>query len=332
MVPMKAIVFSARKDEKSYLIDAFEASGHEVMFEEVHLNRKTAELAAGFDAVVVFVNDQLDESCLERLAELSVKTVALRCAGYNNVNLDAAKRLGLSVVRVPAYSPYAVAEHALTLLMTLNRHVHKAYNRVREGNFLLDGLVGRDIHRKTVGVVGTGNIGSVFCQIMRGFDCRLLAYDPNPSQDLIEQGVEYVELDSLLEQSDFISLHCPLTAQTHHVISERALALMKPKAMLINTSRGGLVDTKAVINALKQGGLSGLAIDVYEEEADLFFEDQSNRVIADDDLMRLMTFPNVIVTGHQAFLTEEALTNIAQTTANNLTCLEQKASCENQLV
>lgn len=332
MVPMKAIVFSARKDEKRYLIDAFEASGHEVMFEEVHLNRKTAELAAGFDAVVVFVNDQLDESCLERLAELSVKTVALCCAGYNNVNLDAAKRLGLSVVRVPAYSPYAVAEHALTLLMTLNRHVHKAYNRVREGNFLLDGLVGRDIHRKTVGVVGTGNIGSVFCQIMRGFDCRLLAYDPNPSQDLIEQGVEYVELDSLLEQSDFISLHCPLTAQTHHVISERALALMKPKAMLINTSRGGLVDTKAVINALKQGGLSGLAIDVYEEESDLFFEDQSNRVIADDDLMRLMTFPNVIVTGHQAFLTEEALTNIAQTTANNLTCLEQKASCENQLV
>nr|WP_173495320.1 MULTISPECIES: 2-hydroxyacid dehydrogenase [unclassified Marinobacterium] len=329
---MKAIVFSARKDEKSYLIDAFGASGHEVMFEEVHLNRKTAELAAGFDAVVVFVNDQLDESCLERLAELSVKTVALRCAGYNNVNLDAAKRLGLSVVRVPAYSPYAVAEHALTLLMTLNRHVHKAYNRVREGNFLLDGLVGRDIHRKTVGVVGTGNIGSVFCQIMRGFDCRLLAYDPNPSQDLIEQGVEYVELDSLLEQSDFISLHCPLTAQTHHVISERALALMKPKAMLINTSRGGLVDTKAVINALKQGGLSGLAIDVYEEESDLFFEDQSNRVIADDDLMRLMTFPNVIVTGHQAFLTEEALTNIAQTTANNLTCLEQNASCENQLV
>lgn len=332
MVPMKAIVFSARKDEKSYLINAFGASGHEVMFEEVHLNRKTAELAAGFDAVVVFVNDQLDESCLERLAELSVKTVALRCAGYNNVNLDAAKRLGLSVVRVPAYSPYAVAEHALTLLMTLNRHVHKAYNRVREGNFLLDGLVGRDIHRKTVGVVGTGNIGSVFCQIMRGFDCRLLAYDPNPSQDLIEQGVEYVELDSLLEQSDFISLHCPLTAQTHHLISERALALMKPKAMLINTSRGGLVDTKAVINALKQGGLSGLAIDVYEEEADLFFEDQSNRVIADDDLMRLMTFPNVIVTGHQAFLTEEALTNIAQTTANNLTCLEQNASCENQLV
>lgn len=332
MMPMKAIVFSARKDEKSYLINAFGASGHEVMFEEVHLNRKTAELAAGFDAVVVFVNDQLDESCLERLAELSVKTVALRCAGYNNVNLDAAKRLGLSVVRVPAYSPYAVAEHALTLLMTLNRHVHKAYNRVREGNFLLDGLVGRDIQRKTVGVVGTGNIGSVFCQIMRGFNCRLLAYDPNPSQDLIEQGVEYVELDNLLEQSDFISLHCPLTAQTHHVISERALALMKPKAMLINTSRGGLVDTKAVINALKQARLSGLAIDVYEEEADLFFEDQSNRVIADDDLMRLMTFPNVIVTGHQAFLTEEALTNIAQTTANNLTCLEQKGSCENQLV
>jgi D-lactate dehydrogenase len=331
-MPMKAIVFSGRKDEKSYLIDAFSASGHEVMFEEVHLNRKTAELAAGFDAVVVFVNDQLDEACLKRLAELSVKTVALRCAGYNNVNLDAAKQLGFSVARVPAYSPYAVAEHALTLLMTLNRHVHKAYNRVREGNFLLDGLVGRDIHRKTVGVVGTGNIGSVFCRIMRGFDCRLLAFDPNPSQELIEQGVEYVELDRLLEQSDFISLHCPLTAQTHHVIGERALALMKPTAMLINTSRGGLVDTKAVINALKQGGLSGLAIDVYEEEADLFFEDQSNQVIADDDLMRLMTFPNVIVTGHQAFLTEEALTNIAHTTANNLTCLAQNGSCENQLV
>ncbi|CAI8197652.1 MAG: D-lactate dehydrogenase [Marinobacterium sp. xm-d-530] len=328
---MKALVFSSRKDEKSFLINAFESSGHEVKFEEVHLNRKTAELAVGFDAVVVFVNDQLDEACLKRLAELGVTTVALRCAGYNNVNLDAAKRLGLSVVRVPAYSPYAVAEHALTLLMSLNRHVHKAYNRVREGNFLLDGLLGRDIHGKTVGVVGTGNIGSVFCQIMRGFDCRLLAFDPNPSQDLIEQGVEYVDLDSLLKQSDFISLHCPLMPQTHHVISERALALMKPTAVLINTSRGGLVDTKAVINSLKKGALSGLAIDVYEEEADLFFEDQSNQVIADDDLMRLMTFPNVIVTGHQAFLTEEALINIAQTTANNLTCLEQNASCENQL-
>ena len=328
---MKALVFSSRKDEKSFLINAFESSGHKVKFEEVHLNRKTAELAVGFDAVVVFVNDQLDEACLKRLAELGVTTVALRCAGYNNVNLDAAKRLGLSVVRVPAYSPYAVAEHALTLLMSLNRHVHKAYNRVREGNFLLDGLLGRDIHGKTVGVVGTGNIGSVFCQIMRGFDCRLLAFDPNPSQDLIEQGVEYVDLDSLLKQSDFISLHCPLMPQTHHVISERALALMKPTAVLINTSRGGLVDTKAVINSLKKGALSGLAIDVYEEEADLFFEDQSNQVIADDDLMRLMTFPNVIVTGHQAFLTEEALINIAQITANNLTCLEQNASCENQL-
>ncbi len=332
MMPMKALVFSARKDEKSYLINAFVAAGHELVFEEVHLNQKTAELAVGYDAVVVFVNDQLNEACLEKLAELGVKAVALRCAGYNNVNLDAAKRLGLAVVRVPAYSPYAVAEHALTLLMTLNRHVHKAYNRVREGNFLLNGLVGRDIHRKTVGVVGTGNIGSVFCQIMSGFDCRLLAFDPNPSQTLIEQGVEYVELDQLLQQSDFISLHCPLTPQTHHLIDEHALQLMKPTSMLINTSRGGLIDTKAVIGALKKGDLSALAIDVYEEESDLFFEDQSNQVIGDDDLMRLMTFPNVIVTGHQAFLTEEALTNIAQITADNLSCLEQSASCENRLV
>lgn len=332
MMSMKALVFSTRKDEKSYLADAFETSGHEVLFEEVHLNRKSAELAAGYDVVVVFVNDQLDEACIERLAQLNVKAVALRCAGYNNVDLYAAKQHGLSVVRVPAYSPYAVAEHALTLMMTLNRHVHKAYNRVREGNFLLDGLVGRDIHHKTVGVVGTGTIGSVFCQIMRGFNCRLLAFDPNPAQALIEQGVEYVTLDELFKQSDFISLHCPLTPQTHHVVGQRTLALMKPSSMLINTSRGGLVDTKAVIDALKKGELSGLAIDVYEEEADLFFEDQSNQVIADDDLMRLMTFPNVIVTGHQAFLTEEALTNIAQTTADNLTCLEQTVSCENQLV
>jgi D-lactate dehydrogenase len=329
---MKALVFSTRKDEKSYLTKAFEASGHQVVFEEVHLNHKSAELAAGYDVVIVFVNDQLDDACIKRLAQLNVKAVALRCAGYNNVDLDAAKQHGLSVVRVPAYSPYAVAEHALTLLMTLNRHVHKAYNRVREGNFLLDGLVGRDIHHKTVGVFGTGTIGSVFCQIMRGFDCRLLAFDPNPSQALIEQGVDYVTLDELFKQSDFISLHCPLTPQTHHVVGQRALALMKPSSMLINTSRGGLVDTKAVIDALKKGELSGLAIDVYEEEADLFFEDQSNQVIADDDLMRLMTFPNVIVTGHQAFLTEEALTNIAQTTADNLTCIEQTASCENQLV
>ena len=328
---MKATVFSTRKDERLYLEQAFTDMGVELEFEEVHLNAKTAELAKGSSAVLAFVNDSLDRACLERLVALNVKVVALRCAGFNNVDLDAAHQLGIAVVRVPAYSPYAVAEHALTLMLSLNRHLHKAYNRVREGNFLLDGLVGRDVHGKTVGVIGTGQIGTVFCRLLSGFGSRVLAYDPLPSSECLDMGVEYVDLSVLISESDFISLHCPLGPETRHIIDQDALAKIKSGAMLINTSRGGLVDTAAVIGALKDGSLGGLAIDVYEEEADLFFEDFSDQIITDDQLMRLTTFPNVIITGHQAFLTQEALHNIASISASNIQAVFAGNECPNSL-
>ena len=328
---MRIIVFSTRRDERASVLKAMSASGHEVQFEEVHLNERSASLAKGFDAVAAFVNDQLNEACIRCLADLGIKCIALRCAGFNNVDLQTAKDVGIPVVRVPAYSPFAVAEHALTLLMTLNRHVHKAYNRVRDGNFSLDGLVGRDIHGKTVGVIGTGTIGAVFCNLMSGFGCQILACDPNPNESLIQKGVTYVDQNTLFAKSDFISLHCPLSPETHHVIDAQALDRFKPGAVLINTSRGGLVDTQAVIQALKSGSLGGLALDVYEEEAEFFFEDLSDNVIADDNLMRLTTFPNVIITGHQAFLTHEAQHNIAMTTASNLTDIQLNMPCINQL-
>lgn len=328
---MKVIVFSTRRDERASLSQAMADAGHDVRFEEVHLNERSASLAKGYDAVAAFVNDQLDQACIERLADMGIGCIAMRCAGFNNVDLHTAKEKGIAVVRVPAYSPYAVAEHALTLLMSLNRHVHKAYNRVREGNFSLDGLVGQDIHGKTVGIIGTGTIGAVFCQVMSGFGCRMLAFDPTPNVSLEEMGVQYVAKEVLFSESDFISLHCPLTHDTQHLIDASALACFKPGAVLVNTSRGGLVDTQAVIQALKKGSLGGLALDVYEEEAELFFEDYSDRVITDDNIMRLTTFPNVIITGHQAFLTHEAQNNIAATTASNLTDVEMKRPCSNQL-
>ena len=328
---MNVLVYSTRKDERAFLVDAFSGSGLSFQFEEIHLNARTAALAEGYEAVSVFVNDQVDAGVIEVLAALGVRVIALRCAGYNNVDLEAAKQCSMQVVRVPAYSPYAVAEHAAALLLGLNRHIHKAYNRVREGNFSLDGLVGFDLHGKSVGVIGTGTIGQVFCSIMRGFGSQVLAFDPYPNQSLIDAGVSYVGLDEIYQSSDVISLHCPLTPQTHHLVDDGAIARMKPGVLLLNTSRGGLVDTQAVIRGLKSGHLGGLALDVYEEEADLFFEDLSDQVIADDDLMRLTTFPNVIITGHQAFLTREALQNIAQTTVSNLTLLAQSQPCDNQL-
>ena len=265
------------------------------------------------------------------MAKCGVRAIALRCAGFNNVDLDAAREFGIEVVRVPAYSPYAVAEHAVALLLMLNRHLHKAYNRVREGNFLLHGLTGFDLNGKTVGVVGTGEIGQVFCKIMLGFGCRVVAYDPVISEKCRELGVEYLDWSELLQVADVISLHCPLMPQTHHMVDETALSQMKPGVVLINTSRGGLVDTQAVIAALKSRKLGALGLDVYEEEGELFFEDMSDQVIDDDLLMRLMTFPNVVVTGHQAFLTHEALTNIATTTLSNLSDIEAGNECPNKV-
>lgn len=315
---MNIAIFSRRHYEQESLQHAFSNSPYQLHFFDVHLNTSHAALAKGCEVVCAFVNDILDAQTLSILAAGGTRLIALRCAGYNNVDISAANQFGINVVRVPAYSPYAVAEHACALLLSLNRHIHKAYNRVRDSNFSIEGLVGFDLHNKIVGVIGTGAIGSVFCQIMAGFGCHILAFDPHPNPRCRELGVDYVSLEHLLAHADIISLHCPLTPTTQHIINADTLALCKSNAVLINTSRGGLIDTQAVISALKRGQLAALGIDVYEEEATVFFEDQSNTVVTDDILMRLTTFPNVLITGHQAFLTHEALHNIAQTTRSNI--------------
>lgn len=328
---MKVAVFSTKPYDRQFLEIANYDYEHELVFFEPKLNRETALLASGFPAVCIFVNDQADASTLKILASRGTHVIALRCAGFNNVDLKVADELGLRVVRVPAYSPYAVAEHAVGLLLTLNRKIHRAYNRTREGNFSLDGLLGLDLHDRTVGIIGTGKIGLVFSQIMKGFGCKLLAYDTYTNPAFVELGGTYVDLPVLFKQADVISLHCPLTPDTYHLIDESAIAQMKPGVMLINTSRGALIDTTAVIQGLKSQRLGALGLDVYEQESDLFFEDLSNRIIQDDVFERLMTFHNVIVTGHQAFFTKEALQNIAETTLSNITDLEQRQSCVNQV-
>lgn len=309
-------------DSKPYVRDAFsEQNRHDyaLSFFESRLSAETVSLAAGFSAICVFVNDAVTADVVGELAGLGVEMIALRCAGFNNVDVDACERRGISVARVPAYSPYAVAEHAAALMLTLNRRVHRAYSRVREGNFSLNGLVGFDMHGKTAGVVGAGKIGKCMLSILAGFGCRLLAYDMYPDQALVDRlGVRYVELDELLAQADVISLHAPLTPQTHHLIDAEAIAAMKPGVMLINTSRGALVDTAALVEGLKSRKIGAAGLDVYEEESGYFFEDFSDRVITDDVLARLMTFNNVVVTSHQAFLTKDALANIADTTFANL--------------
>ncbi len=275
------------------------------------MDHSTAKLAAGSEAVCVFVNDVLDRATLTTLAGEGVRLILLRCAGFNNVDLVAAKELGLTVTRVPAYSPYAVAEHAVALLLALNRHLHRAHNRVRESNFSLEGLVGFDLHGKTVGIVGTGKIGAVFASIMAGFGCRLLAYDPFPRTDL---PLTYVSPDQLLAESDIISLHVPLLPETFHFIRAETIAKMKRGATILNTSRGALIEAHALLDALKSGHIGGAALDVYEEEAGVFFHDLSGKILQDDVLARLISLPNVLITSHQAFLTHEALANIAHTT------------------
>ena len=315
-------VFDTKPYDREPLVLA--ADGHPVAwhFLEFRLTRETAPLAADAKAVCVFVNDQLDRPCLEALAAQGVKLVALRCTGFNNVDVAAAKALGLAVTRVPVYSPYAVAEHAVALLLTLNRKIHRAYNRVRELNFSLHGLVGFDLHGKTAGIVGTGKIGRIVAQILRGFGMKVLAYDPFPNREwATAQGVEYVDASSLAGFSDVISLHVPLLPETRHIIRQETIDLMKPGAIVINVSRGALIDTTALIEALKRGKLGGVALDVYEEEEGIFFEDLSGQVLQDDELARLLTFPNVLITSHQAFLTREALADIARTTVANLTAL-----------
>ncbi len=317
---MKITVFSTKAYDRDFL--EAEASRHALTFVETRLDRSTTALAAGADAVCVFVNDTLDAPVVDALAAAGVRLILLRCAGFNNVDLRAAERNGIAVARVPAYSPYAVAEHTVAMILALNRKLYRAYNRVREGNFALDGLLGFDLHGKTVGIDGTGQIGTALANIMLGFGCRVLASDPFENAALAEAGVSYVPLETLLAASHVVSLHCPLTPETHHMIDDAAVKRLQRGAMLINTSRGALVDTRAVISALKSEKIGALALDVYEEEADLFFENLSDKVIRDDMFARLLTFPNVLITGHQAFFTREALTAIAGTTIDNADAFE----------
>lgn len=320
---MKVAVFSAKPYDRQFLDAANVAGRHELRYLDCPLAVSTTALAKGCSAVCLFANDQANATTIMAFAHMGVRLIALRSAGFNNVDLEAARSHGITVSRVPAYSPHAVAEHTFALILSLVRNVHRAYNRVREGNFSLDGLMGFDLAGKAVGIVGGGNIGSVVAQIARGFGCNVVIVDPVRRAECEYLGAKYISLDALLDQSDIISLHCPLNESTRHLIDSAALRRMKPHALLINTSRGAVIDTHAVIDALKSRRLGGLAIDVYEEEEALFFEDRSDQAILDDQFARLLTFPNVLITGHQGFFTREALANIALTTIANLDAFEE---------
>jgi D-lactate dehydrogenase len=328
---MKTAVFSTKPYDEEFLTAGNSAGLHEFTFFEPRLTAASVKLAAGFAAVCCFVNDVLDAEIIAALKNGGTRLIAMRCAGFNQVDLRAAEQHGITVVRVPAYSPHAVAEHAVGMIMTLNRKFHKAYNRVREGNFNLDGLLGFDLHGRTVGIIGTGKIGLCTAQILLGFGCKVLAFDPFPNSECEKLGAKYVPLDELLTTSDIISLHCPLTPGTSHIINDTAFAKMKRGVMLVNTSRGALVDARAAINALKSGQLGYLGMDVYEEEADLFFEDLSNRIIHDDVFTRLLSFNNVLITGHQAFFTRNALEQIARATIENIAAFERNEPLVNQV-
>jgi D-lactate dehydrogenase len=319
---MKVAVFSTKSYDRDYLEQANTTGRHQFTYLEASLKEGTTRLTEGFNAVCVFVNDELNAYVIDKLAANGVKVIVLRCAGFNNVDVHRASKWGISVLRVPAYSPHAVAEHAVALIMTLNRKTHKAYNRIREGNFSIERLTGFELEGKTVGVVGTGRIGAVFSNIMMGFGCKIVAHDAYENQALKDRGVEYRTLDELFGLSDIVSLHCPLTPETHHMVNEHSIKLMKKGVMLINTSRGKLIDTEAAIHGLKEGLIGYMGIDVYEQEESLFFKDLSEIIIRDDKISRLMTFPNVLITSHQAYFTDNALMQIAGTTLKNLSDFE----------
>ena len=329
---MKLAVYSTKQYDKKYLQQVNDAYGFELEFFDFLLTEKTAKTANGCEGVCIFVNDDASRPVLEELKKHGVKFIALRCAGFNNVDLDAAKELGLRVVRVPAYSPEAVAEHAIGMMMTLNRRIHRAYQRTRDANFSLEGLTGFTMHGKTAGVIGTGKIGLATLRILKGGGMRFLGVDPDPNAAVLDLGAEYVDLDTLLSQSDVISLHCPMTPENYHLLNQSAFDRMKNGVMIINTSRGGLIDSQAAIDALKTQKIGALGMDVYENERDLFFEDKSNDVIQDDVFRRLSACHNVLFTGHQAFLTAEALISISETTLENLRQLENNETCPNALV
>ncbi|UXH78892.1 2-hydroxyacid dehydrogenase [Roseateles amylovorans] len=328
---MKTAVFSARRYDQSLLVTANQAAGHELRFIQDRLTVDTAPLAAGCPAVCVFVNDNVDAQVLALLAEQGTRLIATRSTGFNHIDAGAAARLGIDVVRVTDYSPYSVAEFAVGLLLAVNRKIARASVRTREGNFELDGLMGFDLHGKTVGVIGTGKIGLIFARIMAGFGCTVVGHDPYPSPEFDAIGGRYLSVEALMAQADVVSLHCPLNDATRYIVNATTLAGLKRGSILVNTSRGGLVDTEAAIQALKTGALGGLALDVYEQEASLFFQDLSSTVITDDVIQRLVSFPNVIVTGHQAFFTVEAIGQIMRTTIESLTAFEHGAPLVNRI-
>lgn len=325
------IFFSTKTYDQEFFTSANKAFEFNLRFLEVPLNKSTAVLAKNHEVVCVFVNDIVNAEVLQELSAQGVRLIALRCAGFNNVDLKAAEALGIKVVRVPAYSPYSVAEHTIALILTLNRKTHRAYNRVKEGNFALQGLMGFDLHGKTVGLIGLGKIGLATARIMKGFGCRVLGFDVARPEEVENIGIEFSDLDTLYRHSDIISLHCPLTPETYHIINKESLQKMKNGIMLINTSRGALIDSKAVIEGLKQEQISYLGLDVYEEEGDLFFEDLSNKIIQDDVFMRLLSFNNVLVTGHQAFFTSNALEKIAAVTLENIREFKEGKTLQNQV-
>ncbi|BFI66236.1 2-hydroxyacid dehydrogenase [Yersinia pseudotuberculosis] len=326
---MKLAVYSTKQYDRKYLELVNKDFGFELEFFDFLLTPKTAKMAEGCQAVCLFVNDDGCREVLTELAAIGVKILALRCAGFNNVDLEAAKELGIQVVRVPAYSPEAVAEHAVGMMLSLNRRIHRAYQRTRDANFSLEGLIGFNMHNRTAGIIGTGKIGVATMRILKGFGMRLLAFDPYPSEQALALGAEYVDLKTLYAESDVISLHCPMTPENHHLLNKQSFDQMKDGVMIINTSRGGLIDSTAAIDALKQQKIGSLGMDVYENERDLFFEDKSNDVIQDDVFRRLSSCHNVLFTGHQAFLTEEALTSISVTTLQNIAQLDKGEPCPN---
>jgi D-lactate dehydrogenase len=327
---MRVLVYDMHSYDRTFL-DAANSGRHTLDYTIAQLDLQTAALAEGYDAVCLFVNDHAREPVMARLAAGGVRAIAQRSTGFNNLDLAAAERHGITCMRVGYYSPYAVAEFAVALLQTLNRRVHRAYNRTREFNFRLAGLLGRDIHGRTVGVVGTGKIGAIFARIMHGFGCPLLGYDVRENPDCLALGMQYVPLEELLRRSDIISLHTPLMPQTHHMINAETLALTRPGVMLINTSRGGLIDTEALISFVQSGHIGAVGLDVYEEEEGKFYRDLSDAVMNDEVLARLLTFPNALLTSHQAFFTHEAMTTIAETTINNLSDFEAGRANENVL-
>ena len=328
---MKIAVFSTKSYDQDYFERYNEAYHFDFTFFETALNTTTAKITAGFDVVCVFVNDTVDKATVKQLSENGVKLIALRCTGYNNVDLEAVKQHNLKVVRVPAYSPEAVAEHAMALILTLNRKTHKAYNRVREGNFSLKNLIGFNLHGKTVGVIGTGQIGAAFCKVAKGFGCNIIAFDIAQNSELMQLGVTYLSLEEVFKQADIISLHCPLNPHTKHLIDQASIYLMKQGVMIINTSRGALIDTQDVIEGLITNKIGYLGIDVYEQEENLFFEDLSEHIIKDEIILRLMSFPNVLITSHQAYFTKEAMDKITTTTLENIKCFKNHLELKNEV-